>query len=324
MIAQPQPACDPSQICLDDSQRAQLGIVAEPDLVATENEVETPDAPLQDGEIIVTGEVGAPEGDPAEELNAATYAVATAVDEALVEPIANVYSNVLPKPIRNGIGNFLANLGEPVNALHHLLQLKPGKAVKSLGRFAINTTIGVAGLIDVAEKKPFNLEYEPNGLANTLGVYGVGPGPYFYLPGIGSTTVRDLIGRFADLSVIPTVAGKPFNQPRYAIPVAVLNTLDHRVEVDDQLEAIRSQCGDPYAASRDLYLAKRRADIARLRGRESEAGVVEERLSFNCDFTIENGRVDFKREIAEEEADLRPETVGSDTPVENIPDQPQD
>lgn len=255
------------------------------------------EAPEEENVIIVEGEIGPPEGDPAEELNAATFKVSQAVDAAVVEPIAEVYDEALPKPIRQGLGNFLRNLGEPINILNSLLQLKPGKALKSLGRFAINTTLGIAGVFDVASKKPFSIEYEYNGLANTLGYYGVGSGPYLYLPFIGSTTVRDLAGRLVDLSIVPAVAGKPFNDPYFAIPVGALTSLESRIETDAQIDAIRDQCGDPYAATRDLYLIQRKVEIDRLRGRvTANLGEIQERLEFNCDIEIQTGIVPEKGE----------------------------
>lgn len=241
----------------------------------------------QGNEIVVTGAPGAPAGDPAEQINAKTYAAAQAVDTALVEPIAKAYGKGLPEPIRDGIGNALSNLGEPINFLNFLLQLKLGKAVKSVGRFAINTTLGVGGLFEVAAKEPFGLEHESNGLANTLAYYGVGPGPYLYLPLIGSTTVRDLIGRLADLSVIPLAAGKPFNDPYYAIPAGTLHSLEDRLEIDKQINSIREKCGDPYAATRDIYLIQRQVEINKLRGRPtSDLGELGERLDFNCDIDV--------------------------------------
>ena len=243
--------------------------------------------PADGGEIIVQGEVGAPRGDPAERVNALSYEVVDAVDEAVVEPIATAYGSSIPEPIRDGVDNFLSNLGEPVSALHYLLQLKPGRALQTLGRFAINTTIGIGGLFDVAAKEPFYLEHQPNGLANTLGYYGVGPGPYLYLPLIGSTTVRDLIGRTVDLAVLPTVIGKPLNSPYYVIPAGTLNSLNDRIDKDAQIASVREKCGDPYAAERDLYLIQREAEIEALRGNANpDLGEIGERLQFNCDIEI--------------------------------------
>ena len=250
------------------------------------------DGPLPDdsteGEaIIVSGEIGPPEGDPAERLNAQTFETVQAVDDAVVRPLAHAYDEGLPKPLRDGVGNFISNLGEPINVLNSLLQLKPGMAIKALGRFAINSTLGIGGLFDHASKDPFNIPHERNGFANTLGYYGVDSGPYLYLPLIGSTTVRDLVGRLADLSVLPTAVGKPFNNPYYALPLGSLNALEDRLDTDAQIEAIRERCGDPYAATRDIYLLQREADISALRGREAKAlGKIAERLAFNCDIEV--------------------------------------
>src|SRR3546814_4173394 len=98
------------------------------------------------------------------------------------------------------------------NFLNFLLQFKIGKAAETLGRFVVNTTFGVGGLVDVAKTKPFNLPYRRNGFANTLGFYGVEPGPYFYLPLVGPTTLRDMAGNGIALLVLPTTVGAPFNR----------------------------------------------------------------------------------------------------------------
>lgn len=254
---------------------------------ATEPDVPPAGDAAAGGEIIVSGEVGAPEGDPAERVNALSYEVVDAVDTAVVKPVADAYSSAIPEPIRDGVDNFLTNLGEPVSALHYLLQLKPGRALETLGRFAINTTLGIAGIFDVAAKEPFYLEHQRNGLANTLGYYGVGPGPYLYLPLIGSTTVRDLFGRIADLSVVPTAVGQPLNNPYYATAAGTLNSLNDRVDKDAQIASVREKCGDPYAAERDLYLIQREAEIEALKGNANpDLGEIGERLQFNCDIEI--------------------------------------
>lgn len=258
------------------------------DTPASAEGTEQPASAPKPGEIVVTGEIGqTPQGDPAEAINAKTYEVVQKVDKAVVEPIADAYDKGIPTPIRKGLRNALHNLGEPINFLNFLLQFKPGKALKSLARFTINTTLGVAGLMDPASKKPFNLKREPNGLANTLAFYGVGPGPYLYLPFIGPTTVRDLFGRIVDLSVIPTVVGKPFDKPLYAISVGALSSLESRIEIDADINAIRERCGDPYSGTRDIYLIQRQIEIDRLRGRDSgRLPALIERLQFNCDITI--------------------------------------
>src|SRR3546814_84941 len=134
--------------------------------------------------------------------NIKSYRVIQSVDKALVAPVATGYQRVLPEPVRDGLGNALRNISEPVNFLNFLLQFKIGKAAETLGRFVVNTTFGVGGLVDVAKTKPFNLPYRRNGFANTLGFYGVEPGPYFYLPLVGPTTLRDMAGNGIALLVL--------------------------------------------------------------------------------------------------------------------------
>src|SRR3546814_3249888 len=111
--------------------------------------------------------------------------------------------------------------------------------------FAINSTIGVAGIFDVAKKPPVNLPYRPNGFANTLGFYGVEPGPYFFLPLVGPTTLRDMVGDGIDLLVLPVSVGKPFNQTAYAVPTTVINRLNDRVARDAEIEDRKSTSMKP-------------------------------------------------------------------------------
>ena len=223
------------------------------------------DAPDGQPVILVTGEGDIP-GDPIAEFNAESFEVMQEVDQALVEPIAHAYRDDLPPPIRKGLTNFFRNLREPVVFLNFLLQLKPGKAAETLGRFAINSTVGVGGLVDVAKKEPFNLPFRRNGLANTLGYYGVGPGPFLYLPLFGATTVRDMLGGLADNAVLPTVVGKPFGRPEFGVPSYVVLSLDSRIEFDDELQRIRNS-DEPYSSMREAYLSRRKCEIDALRGR---------------------------------------------------------
>lgn len=223
------------------------------------------------GEIVVTGRRATPE-DPLQELNSKSYTVVQSVDKAIIAPVAFAYKEAVPRPIRSGLRNLLHNLGEPIVFLNFLLQVKPGEAAETLERFLINTTIGAAGLVDVAERKPFNLPYRYNGFANTLGYYGVKPGPYFYLPLVGSTTLRDFIGNRVDQLLLPMALGRRFTKPEFVIPIVVLNELNKRIEFDDELRAIRAT-RDPYVAARTYYLQKRQAEIDALHGRKDSIGV---------------------------------------------------
>lgn len=223
----------------------------------------------QPGDIVVTGSERAPPGDPFENINAKSFEAVQSVDKAVVEPVAKAYNKGLPKPVRKGFRNFFANLQEPVAFAAYILQLKPGKAMETAGRFTINTTLGVAGLFDVAKRKPFFLPYRPNGLANVLGYYGIGPGPYMYLPIVGPTTLRDIIGDTVDKMAMPFLIGKPFTQPAYVIPATILNQLGERAAFDDTVQQIRKE-DDPYSAYRELYLKQRKAEIDALHGRVSD------------------------------------------------------
>ncbi len=221
----------------------------------------TPGPPIDPSEIIVTGKSGPPPGDPFEQVNEVSFEAVQAVDDALIAPVAHAYETTVPSPARSGVRNFLANLHEPETSLNFLLQHRIGKALESLGRFAINSTIGVAGLFDMAKRRPFNLKPRYNGFANTLGFYGVKPGPFFYLPLIGATTVRDFIGYSVDKLILPTSVGKPFNQAAYNIPTGALSALDHRNVDDANIRKIRNGDRNPYAAMREAYLARRQAEI---------------------------------------------------------------
>ncbi|MBV7265441.1 MlaA family lipoprotein [Erythrobacter ani] len=226
-----------------------------------------PQSETDDNVIVVQGEVGPTEGDPMGAVNETSYRITQQLDDVLVEPLAYGYRDGLPGPIRDGLGNVVRNLREPANFLNFLLQLKIGKAFETLGRFALNSTFGLAGLIDVAGMPGIGLPYRRNGFANTLGFYGVDTGAYLYLPITGATTVRDLIGSTLDQAVLPVAFGAPFNTFEYAAPFFVISNLESRLEVDEELERIEDTV-DPYAARRDTYLARREREIAALRGEE--------------------------------------------------------
>lgn len=221
--------------------------------------------PLDLGDIVVTARPRIA-GDPMERLNAMSFAATQAVDKAIVGPASMTFKRIVPTPVRAGLSNFIYNVNEVDVFLNFMLQHKIGKAAETLGRFVVNSTLGVFGLFDVAKKRPFKLPRRKNGFADTMGFYGVGPGPYIFLPIIGATTVRDLIGLNMDRLVVPLSVGKPFNKPGYTIPINAANILDTRSQFDDQLKAIRAS-KDPYAMRRDTYLHDRQAEIDHLRGK---------------------------------------------------------
>ncbi len=229
----------------------------------------------QRGDILVTGR-RREAIDPLRAVNAKSFAATQAVDSAVIGPLSMAYAHTLPRPVRSGIHNFLYNLREPVVFVNFLVQLKPGKAAETVGRFAVNSTLGAAGLFDVARKKPFHLPRRANGFADTLGYYGVHNGPFLFLPITGPTTVRDLIGGTLDRLLLPLGVGKPFTKTYFTAPLGVLGALDHRADFDPTLRKLHDGVADPYASTRAFYLARRQAEIDHLHGRGPLTGPVGE------------------------------------------------
>lgn len=242
---------------LSQGAPAPAALVAEQDLPAAETEITA---------IVITARRHDRAADPLEALNLKAFAVAQAADDAFVAPAAHTYEHVIPEPARMGLRNFFRNLHEPVVFLNFLIQLKPRSAIRTLGRFAVNSSVGAAGLFDMARRKPFHLPYRPNGFANTLAFYGVKAGPFLFLPLIGPTTVRDLIGLAMDTTAMPAAGLRPIPGPGYSVSAATVKALDHRAEDDERIHALRDGNPNAYASIREAYLAKREAEIAELHG----------------------------------------------------------
>ena len=220
------------------------------------------------GTIVVTARGKAPPDDPLQGVNAQSFEVVQGVDRAVIGPVAYAYQRNLPGAMRQGVHNVLTELEEPTVFVNDLLQLKPGRALKTLARFTINATLGLGGLIDVAGSKRFNLPHRCNGFANTMGYYGIGPGPYLYLPLIGSSSLRDFPGRLMDLALLPTAVGVPFKGAAWGIGRGTLASIDDRLAIDSVLNEVRDNSPDPYAALKAWYQAKRKAEIEALHSRK--------------------------------------------------------
>ena len=235
-------------------------------------QTERPAGEASQADIVVTARDPANAPDPLRAVNLQSFKATQAVDQTIIGPVSLAYKHTVPSPFRAGVHNFLYNLREPVVLVNFVFQHKIGKAAETVGRFAINSTIGIAGLIDVAKKRPFKLPRRGNGFADTLGFYGVPSGPFMFLPIVGPTTVRDLFGGFADRLVLPFIVGsKRLTNPGYAVPAAVLGVLDHRAEFDETLHTLHDNVPDPYANTRAFYLQRRQAEIDHLRGRDTGA-----------------------------------------------------
>ena len=137
----------------------------------------------------MTSVVNAAESDPWEKVNRGVFSFNEVLDRFLLKPVAQGYQWVMPQPLDDGITNFFENLGELETAVNNVAQFKLGAAANDVGRFAINSTVGVAGFIDVAAR--MGLAQNQEDLGQTLGYWGVPSGPYVMLPFAGPSTVRD-------------------------------------------------------------------------------------------------------------------------------------
>ena len=203
--------------------------------------------------------VAATKGDPFEGINRQGYAIHQFLDRTFLRPAAKLYQALIPSPIRTGLRHVISNMGEPGVAANDLLQGHPVRAGKTLTRFAANTTVGIGGLFDVST--PAGLPHHDNGFGDTLGRYGAGPGPYLFVPLLGPTTVREILGQAADIVTDPLVWAQ-FRQRTLIIDTrAVVDGLDAREQADAQLKAIDAMSTDSYATLRSLYLQNRAAEI---------------------------------------------------------------
>ena len=192
--------------------------------------------------------------DPYESFNRSMYTFNDGVDRAVLQPVAKGYRAVTNKPIREGVGNFLGNLKEPITAANQLLQGKPADAGAAAGRFVINTTVGVIGFFDTASALGIDRKTEDFG--QTLGVWGVHPGPYLVLPLLGSTNPRDLFGMFGDAAL------NPLNYPQFdgdaatRIGIGVAGAISGREAAIETVEGVRDQV-DPYTTVRRFSVRNR-------------------------------------------------------------------
>ena len=200
-----------------------------------------------------------------ESLNRATFALNQGLDKVIFEPVAKAY-RVLPSPIRTGTSNALDNISNLVTIPNNILQGDFKKAGVNTGRFVVNTTVGIVGIFDVAQKIGFP-EYEKEDYGQTLGVMGVGAGCYLVLPVLGPSTVRDTAGSF-----INVLGGDPWynasvnGNNEYLSDAAYLTTrvlagIDFRAKNIDSFENLEKNSMDFYASVRSLYLQDRQQKI---------------------------------------------------------------
>jgi phospholipid-binding lipoprotein MlaA len=197
-------------------------------------------------------------GDPFEGFNRHMFAIEEGLDKHVFGPLSRSYG-AAPSGIRVALRNWSRNLGEPVIFANDLLQGRIGTAARTLTRFVVNSTFGLAGFLDVAKQN--HLPRHENSFGTTLGRWGAGPGPYIFLPLLGPTTVRDGIGSAVDIGLNPLTYSRFDGRAEIGIADTVIDGLSTRTEDAQDLDHIRDTSTDPYATLRSYFLQNRQAEI---------------------------------------------------------------
>jgi phospholipid-binding lipoprotein MlaA len=212
------------------------------------------------------------ERDPWEGFNRGVWAVNRGADKVIAKPVTQVYRAVTPKPARDGVRNFFANVTEPWSFINNILQGKGDRAIRNLGRFVVNTTIGIGGLFDHATR--FGVQPATEDFGQTLAVWGANGGPYVMLPLLGPSTLRDGVGTgvafYGDpYSVCLSECGLPKGVPTALTGARIISARNELIEsgADNFLESSL----DPYAAARSAFLQRRRAEILDQEGDDAAA-----------------------------------------------------
>lgn len=200
-------------------------------------------------------------GDPYEGFNRKMWSIDETLDHKIMRPIAKGYIAVMPHPVRHGLSNMLSNVSEPFSFINALLQGKPHRALRTFGRFMINTTLGIGGIMDVAGKD--GLKQAPEDLGQTFAVWGAKKSTYLVLPLYGPSTIRDGLGTIASQWVDPyrIVIRKELSfWP--AAGLTAFEFVDARANlIDSGADTLLETSADTYAVTRSAYLQRRQALI---------------------------------------------------------------
>jgi phospholipid-binding lipoprotein MlaA len=200
------------------------------------------------------------EHDPAEPVNRAIFKVNVAADHAVMRPVAQAYADHVPEGVQKGIHNVVQNLKEPAVAVNDALQGNVNQAWQSVQRLAVNSTVGVAGIFDVASQ--LGLPPHKADFGQTLAVWGVGEGPFVELPLLGPSNARDTVGTAVDMALNPLtfVGGAPATYAGVATGSA--NVVDTRSQHLHDLDELERNSLDYYATLRSVYRQHRDAEIS--------------------------------------------------------------
>jgi len=209
--------------------------------------------------------------DPLERMNRSVFERNQRFNHAVVYPVAKAYRNNVPEPVRDSVEAFAGNLTEPLVFANDVLQLRLQAAATTVGRFAINSTLGVAGLFDVATRQ--NLPHQSGDLGQTLYVWGMRESPYLVLPVIGPTNVRDLIGTTVESAAMLPAGELPAGEFLEVLPTQVASTVTDlgvagsaaspfpKLSQADQMEELEENSIDFYAMLRSVVAQKRQAEL---------------------------------------------------------------
>jgi phospholipid-binding lipoprotein MlaA len=195
--------------------------------------------------------------DPLEPLNRNIYEFNRVVDNVALKPVAKGYKAAVPPPVRGGVNNFFGNFRDVTTAVNNLLQLKLNKALSDVGRVALNSTVGLFGVFDVATR--LGLDRHDEDFGQTLGYWGVQDGPFLMLPFLGPSTARDTVGLIGDYLTDPEfylIEGSPENWLVFG--TRVVSVRANLLEADRLLDQAAI---DRYAFLRDAYLQRRHSLI---------------------------------------------------------------
>jgi phospholipid-binding lipoprotein MlaA len=207
--------------------------------------------------LMLSGCASTANNDPLEGFNRGVYKFNDVADKAVIKPVAGAYKAVLPSPVRSGVNNFFSNLNTFVSVINDLLQFKFDKAAEGAGRFVINSTFGIAGLVDVASMD--GIEKRNEDFGQTLGHWGVGSGAYIVLPFLGPSSVRDTTGL-----VVDTLAFDPISyveDPATRNVARTIKLIDKRAQYLPASDLLDEAALDPYAFMRDAYFQRRNSQI---------------------------------------------------------------
>ena len=196
--------------------------------------------------------------DPFERVNRAVFSFNETADQYVIKPIAEGYKFVLPELVRTGVTNFFSNINDVLIGANNLLQGKPANAASDIGRFFINSTVGILGLFDVATDMGLDKNREDFG--QTLGVWGFSDGPYIVLPFFGASNVRDTVGFVVDVETDFMINTNKLNSDE-KIAINSLRIINRRADLLDAGQLLEDAAFDKYSFLRDGYLQRRRNQI---------------------------------------------------------------